>query len=411
MIDLTGPTAAVSTTWYTTQYTPICSPGAFDSYMRDVEMSPDGSFFVVATTGGPHSGTLCDTAARFETYAVGTSLTPTWVANSGGDTLWGVEVTRAAVYVGGHNRWMNNPSGSDRAGQGAVPRPGLSALDPQSGVPLKWNPGRNPRGEAAYEIYETDAGVWVVSDTDWVGNRRYQRPRIAFFPYAEGSNTASKCTGSLPGNVYVGAPLAATDVLYRVNAGGAAIASVDNGPDWVADNGTSSTLHNTGSTVATRSALTVDQPGQRPGVHAPGHLDARALRPQRRHRHAVDLPGRRPARPPRCASTSPAGPPPPGASTSSSTASPSCPSYDPNVDPGVNRGTMKSFDITSDGTVNIDFTRVTGDPLVNAVEIVDTSVGTNATVRERRRVRRLERRLAGHRQHRAPSTGPPSAAP
>ena len=79
----------MSTTWYTTLYTPICSPSAFDSYMRDVEMSPDGSFFVVATTGGPHSGTLCDTAARFETYAVGTALTPTWTDTSGGDTLVG----------------------------------------------------------------------------------------------------------------------------------------------------------------------------------------------------------------------------------------------------------------------------------------------------------------------------------
>ena len=146
----------MATNWYTTGYTPICSPNAFDSYMRDVEMSPDGSYFVVATTGGPHSGTLCDTAARFETYAVGTALTPTWTDTSGGDTLWGVEVTQSAVYVGGHNRWMNNPSGADRAAQGAVPRPGLSALDPQTGIPLKWNPGRNPRGEAAYEIYETD---------------------------------------------------------------------------------------------------------------------------------------------------------------------------------------------------------------------------------------------------------------
>src|SRR5205085_3715945 len=99
MIDLTGATAAVSTTWATTLYAPICSPNAFDSYMRDVELSPDGSFFVVATTGGPHSGTLCDTAARFETYAVGTALTPTWTDTSGGDTLWGVEVTRSAVYV------------------------------------------------------------------------------------------------------------------------------------------------------------------------------------------------------------------------------------------------------------------------------------------------------------------------
>ena len=175
--------------------------------MRDVEMSPDGSYFVVATTGGPHSGTLCDTAARLETYAVGTTLAPTWTDNSGGDTLWGVDITQAAVFVGGHNRWMNNPNGTDSAGQGAVPRPGLSALDPQTGVPLKWNPGRNPRGEAAYEIYQTDDGVWVVSDTDWIGDRRYQRPRIAFFPYSEGSNIASKSIGSLPGNVYVGAPL------------------------------------------------------------------------------------------------------------------------------------------------------------------------------------------------------------
>ena len=113
MIDLTGATATVSTTWYTALYAPICSPGAFDSYMRDVEMSPDGSFFVVATTGGPHSGTLCDPASRFETYAVGTTLQPTWTNSAGGDTLWGVEITQSAVYVGGHMRWMNNPSGAD----------------------------------------------------------------------------------------------------------------------------------------------------------------------------------------------------------------------------------------------------------------------------------------------------------
>jgi PKD repeat protein len=54
-------------------------------------------------------------------------------------------------------------------------------------------------------------------------------------------------------------------------------------------------------------------------------------------------------------------------------------SYDPNVDPGVNKGTMKSFDITSDGTVNIDFTHVNGNPLVNAIELVNTSVGPNGT--------------------------------
>lgn len=210
MIDLTGPTAQVVPDWYTTRYTPICSPRAFDSYMRDVEMSPDGSYFVVSTTGGPVSGTLCDTASRWETWASGTTLQPTWSSVSGGDTLWGVEVTRAAVFVGGHQRWMNNPNGSDRAAQGAVPRAGLAALDPLTGIPLKWNPGRHPRGEAAYEVHETDGGIWVVSDTEYIADRRYQRARIAYFPYSEGYDTASTTAGTLPGNVYIGGPQSTT---------------------------------------------------------------------------------------------------------------------------------------------------------------------------------------------------------
>ena len=39
---------------------------------------------------------------------------------------------------------------------------------------------------------------------------------------------------------------------------------------------------------------------------------------------------------------------------------------------------MKSFDITSDGTVNIDFIHVTGNPEVNAIEIINNSIGSNS---------------------------------
>jgi PKD repeat protein len=375
MIDLTGATGSVSTTWNTTLYAPICSPSAFDSYVRDVEMSPDGAFFVIASTGGPHTGTLCDTAARFETYAVGTTLPATWTDTSGGDTLWGVEVTQAAVYVGGHNRWMNNPSGSDRAGQGAVPRPGLVALDPQTGIPLKWNPGRNPRGEAAYDIYETDAGLWVVSDTDWIGDRRYQRPRIAFFPYSEGSNTASTNSGSLPGNVYVGAPQAAGNVLYRVNAGGATIASIDNGPDWVSDNSATSPFHNTGSTIATLGSLTAANLVNVPASTPLGIWNSERNDPTGGNEMQWTFPV------------------PTGTSTQvrlyfASRTNGSrrfnvlidgvtkLSNYNPNSDPGVNKGTMKSFDVTADGTVNIDFVHVSGNPEINAVEIINTSAGS-----------------------------------
>ncbi|MGI8523674.1 MAG: PKD domain-containing protein [Nocardioides sp.] len=377
MIDLTGANATVSTTWATTTYAPICSPNAFDSYMRDVEMSPDGSFFVIAATGGPHSSTLCDTAARFETYAVGTTLMPTWTDPSGGDTLWGVEITQSAVFIGGHNRWMNNPNGSDKAAQGAVPRPGLSALDPQTGVPLTWNPARNPRGEAAYEIYETDAGLWITSNTNWIGDRRYQRPRIAFFPYSEGYNTASKDSGSLPGNVYAGAPVAASNVLYRVNAAGAAIASLDNGPDWAADNAATSAFHNTGSSTATQSALTSASLINVPSTTPLGIWTSERNDPSGGNEMQWTFPV------------------PSKTSTqvrlyfanrSTTTrnfnvlidGATKLANYDPNDDPGVNKGTMKSFDITSDGTVNIDFTHVTGNPEINAIEIINNSIGSNA---------------------------------
>ena len=74
---------------------------------------------------------------------------------------------------------------------------------------------------------------------------------------------------------------------------------------------------------------------------------------------------------------------------------------------------MKSFDITSDGTVNIDFTHITGvgNPEINAVEIVNNSVGSNSNVAKRRQLRRHQRRPRRATSAPAPSTGPTSAAP
>ena len=384
MINLTGATATVQPDWYTTGYTPICSPTAFDSYMRDVEMSPDGSYFVVATTGGPIANTLCDVAARWETYAVGTTLTPTWTNSSGGDTLWGVEVTQAAVFVGGHNRWMNNPNGADSAGQGSVPRPGMFALDPQTGIPLKWNPGRNPRGEAAYEIYETDAGVWVVSDTDWIGDRRYQRPRIAFFPYDEGYNTASKSTGALPGNVYVASPNSNSNILYRVNAGGSVVTATDGGPDWAVDTSAApSPLHNTGGTAATSGSGNVSATVNVPATTPVTVFNTERNDPTGGNEMSWSFPV-------------PAGQEVqvrlymanrgtiiinPKIFNVSIDGVAKLTNYNLGTDAGGNnRGIMKPFDITSDGTVNVDFTHgSTGNPVVQAVELVRLNTVPNAT--------------------------------
>ncbi len=236
-IDLTGTSARVRTDWSTSRYAPYCFNWAFDGYTRGVSYSPDGSYFVVNATGGGVTGTLCDGTARFETRATGADVQPTWVNEAGGDTMWGVTITDSAVFVGGHARWSNNPLGVDKPGAGAVPRPGLAALDPVSGRPLQWNPGRNPPGKAVYTIFATSDGVYVGSNTDFVGDFTYKRPKIAFFPYAGGSTLASTATGTLPGTVFVaGDPnISSSDVLYRVNAGGAQLASLDDGPAWADD--------------------------------------------------------------------------------------------------------------------------------------------------------------------------------
>lgn len=223
VLDTSGAQAVVSPTWATSRFSPYCAKNAFDSWVRDVSFSPDGSFFVVTTTGGPYAGTLCDSASRWETYATGTSLEPTWVDWSGGDTLWGVEVTDNVVYIGGHMRWMNNINGRDSAGQGAVARPGIAALSVQNGLPLDWNPGRHTRGEAAYVFLAADDGVYFGSDTEYVGNFEYRRPRIGFFPYLGGHEIAPDNRAALPADIMVGSPGSSGDSLAVQSFDGATV--------------------------------------------------------------------------------------------------------------------------------------------------------------------------------------------
>ena len=186
-----------------------CS-AAFDSHPRDVDVSPDGAYFVIVTTGAYTSrGSLCDTASRWELSARGSDLMPTWVDYSGGDSFTAVAITGAAVYVGGHPRWLNNPKsdGSNQMatpGPGSVTREGIAALDPASGLPLPWNPGRE-RGEGAWAIASTPDGLWVGSDTDKIGGWTGTgcegcefHQKLAFFPLAGGATVTQPQPVGLP---------------------------------------------------------------------------------------------------------------------------------------------------------------------------------------------------------------------
>jgi hypothetical protein len=372
MWDLTGAAAVVRPDWRTRGYEPACYSWAYDTYVRDVDFSPDGSYFVVATTGGGNT-TLCDTAARFETAGAGDDVQPTWAAYAGGDSLLSVAVTGTAVYVGGHQRWMNNPDGNDFAGGGAVPRPGIAALDPATGMPLAWNPGRNPRGAGAYALLATPAGLWVGSDTNWIGDFDYRRDRIAFFPLADGAPVASDQIPALPAGVYQGAAQqgqGASNVLYRVNAGGSPVQSSDSGPDWTDGSG-----HVAGGNTAAWSPVPTVRP-EVPSTTPRAIFDSERWAQQQwtfpipagatvevRLYFANRYPG-----------TAQVGQRVFNVAINGTTV---LANYDIVADVGNDTGTMKAFSgvtASGDGSVHIDFTQVVENPLVNGIEIVRTDV-------------------------------------
>jgi hypothetical protein len=187
MFDITGPTAAL-TGWYTTAYAPPCAPD-FQAYLRQVKFSPDGSYFVVVSTGGTSGpDKLCDAAARFQTAGTGRH-DPVWVQHTGGNSLFAVAVTGAAVYVGGHQLYLDNPYGHKiknpgqppvfTPGPGAVVRPGIGALDASTGRALSWNPTRT-RGVGVRVFVAVPQGLLVGSDTDELGHEYHGR--IGMFP-------------------------------------------------------------------------------------------------------------------------------------------------------------------------------------------------------------------------------------
>jgi hypothetical protein len=156
--------------------------------LRDVEFSADGRFFVVVTSGGApdrNARSLCDTTARWETPPAtgGANAKETWFNCTGGDTLLSVAVTATAnpaaggaVYVGGHQRWLDNCGGRDTAVAGAFSAPGIGAINAATGKAIRsWNPTRDPRGYGAEELVAQREGLFVGSDTQGLGHEFHAR--------------------------------------------------------------------------------------------------------------------------------------------------------------------------------------------------------------------------------------------
>lgn len=199
MINLAGNSVS---SWYTNRY-PNDASGtlrfqcyqSFYTQMRDVEFSPDGRYFVIVTTGGApdrNASSLCDTATRWESSPTSTSSAQreTWTNCTGGDTLLSVAVTAqadstgrtsgGAVYVGGHQRWLDNCGGRDDAMVGSFAAAGIGAIDANTGRAIRtWNPGRT-RGVGAEELVAQREGLYIGSDTDSLGGEYHAR--LGLFP-------------------------------------------------------------------------------------------------------------------------------------------------------------------------------------------------------------------------------------
>ncbi|MBZ5740422.1 hypothetical protein [Nocardioides mangrovi] len=161
MLNL-GTTAATVSAWHSTRWDQICNGSRW--YTRDVDWLPDGSAFAVVTSGGDEptgSTLLCDAASLWRPVDAD-GQQPVWVNYTGGDTFHSVAATNRAIFVGGHQRWLDNPLGNNAAGPGSVPRLGLGAIDPATGRALSWNPWKSTEGGlGAYDLYFTSRGLWV----------------------------------------------------------------------------------------------------------------------------------------------------------------------------------------------------------------------------------------------------------
>ena len=390
MVDLTTSPKTVAN-WETDRFKATCA-SRFDTYMRDVDFSPDGTYFVVATTGafvgGANAGVLCDTTTRWEINATGQALQPTWADYTGGDTTWSVAATGSAIYVGGHMRWENNAFAGDAAGPGSVTRQGIAALDPVNGVPFSWNPTRD-RGEGVFAFLVTNEGLWVGSDTDHIADE--YRAKIAFLPVAGGTQVPPATQVALPNDLYTlplnGCQAPDTSILYRVDAAGAAIPSLDCGPDWAVDTSTTpSTYHNTGSSTASYSqVLGVDGtvPTSTPiSLFSTERWDGTAA-PEMSWSFPVPVNTAVTVRlyfANSCTCTQNVGQRRFNVSIDGQAV---LSNFDIVQAAGNRIGTMRSFDRTSDGSVDISFGHVTENPLINGIEILTAGGGSPPGTAER----------------------------
>jgi len=209
MLNVSGSTATV-TGWSSPEFDgskgeipsgyPYQCGDSHPFYIHAAAWSPDDSTIYIADTGFkpwnwngkfPIIG-LCDAVSAFP--ATQTEVTHDWVNYTGCNSLYSVAADSSSVYVGGHERWADDPDGCKHTGPGFINAPGLGGFTPgASGGSLILNSAgeaglySRSRGHGADDMLLTSAGLWIASDnfgggTSCDGVSGYAG--ICFLPYS-----------------------------------------------------------------------------------------------------------------------------------------------------------------------------------------------------------------------------------
>ena len=178
---------------------PYQCAGVEPFYIQAAAWSPDDSTVYIGTTGyhpnnwpvgaTPRNG-LCDAAAAFP--AAQTSVSHLWVNYAGCDSLFSAAADSFLVYVGGHERWADNPDDCDAQGPAALPAPGMAGLNPSTGMLYPNSAGTagyytRARGLGADDMLLTSAGLWIASDNQNGASQCggvFGHAGICFLPYS-----------------------------------------------------------------------------------------------------------------------------------------------------------------------------------------------------------------------------------
>ena len=202
LIDISGTVATVKP-WQTDLYHDWyhrCAGGYLS--LRDGEISPDGSYFVIVSKGHDRPP-VCDTAIRWPIDGAA-GVEPDWISRHF-DSVYSVGISDTAVYTGGHFRVQEAPGSPDPypgdqlrtynignvndvadLSTDIVWRDQVGALDPATGKSFDWAPATNSAG-CVCSLTTIDRGLLLGHDRTQVGV--FTTGRHAFFDFGSATDT------------------------------------------------------------------------------------------------------------------------------------------------------------------------------------------------------------------------------